>query len=192
MYDATICSICIVRLSGGSDSSSAMVVSLAINLSPSYLAPIAVSFAATFVSSTYLWCIFIRKSISSSLLFSSRSHHTINTWATTPVSSKPIGPPSFCFFRMPAKSYVCVLSIVSNTILSASVTNFLIAAVLISDMSGNTQGLYLSSSFSAIPHPVMLGLGPRLFLLFGQYSCIPMACNSASVLFRLRYSDSSL
>ena len=58
---------------------------------------------------------------------------------------------------------------------------------VISVMFGNFQGRYLFSSSASMPHPVMMGLGPRRCFLLGQRCWIPSASTSCCVFVSAMY-----
>ena len=182
----------IVLSSSGSPSSWFLDSSVITMTVPSYLAPFSVCFVATFESSTYRSCSLSLMPIRSSFPVYCLSHHTINTCATTPVSSMPIAPPFVCLLTTPANSYVCVSSNVFNTTRIASTIILRRRSSPMSAWLGNNHGLCRSSSFSVVPHPVIFGRGPLRFRRLGHPSCMPLSCNSSSFMTRLRYNPSSL
>ena len=144
------------------------------------------------MSSTYLLYILNLNPFSSILILNCLSHNTMNNWARTPVSCKPIGPPLDCSFVWPSNVYKWFSMIKERTTFIASV-NILLTASSSGSSDGGNQGLNLLvlSSSRARARPVMVGGRPLLVLRRGQNCSNPAPLNTASDLFSARYSPSS-
>ena len=143
----------------------------------------------TYSSSTYLKYRFIPLRTSLTLLRNSPSHHVMKRAAISPAAFTPMAPPLACFLISSLNLKMWFFSMVLMATPRAIETIFFISSSP-GVCSGFLQHSHLSFSFSFMPHPVIVGFLPDLFLL-AQCFPIPASSSSFSLMVSDRYSPSS-